>query len=117
MNFILGNGDPWWKLTKRFERALERASDDLKFEHGRTLELGSPVIVSVESGDHVRVPVLLRGGTREFPVCYVDISEVTVDGRRLRLLADRALALARAAMNATPHDAYTSGRETSFSYP
>jgi len=117
MNFILGNGDRWWKLAKRFDAALSRVSGELELEHGRTLALGSPVIISAESGDHVRAPILLRGGPREFPVCYVDITEVTVDGRRLKLLADRALALARAAMSASPHEAYTSGNQISYIYP
>lgn len=117
MNFIVGNGDQWWKLTKRIDGALERVSDDLNSEHGRTLSLGSPVIISAESGDHVRAPIIMRGGPREFPVCYVEITEVTADGRRLKALAERALSLARAAMSATPHEAYTSGKATTFTYP
>ena len=117
MNLILGNGDEWWKLAKRFEGALDRVSQDLKLEYDRTLGLGSPVIISHESGDHVRVPVILRSGPREFPVCYVEITDGAVDSRRLKLIADRALALARAAMSATPHEAYTRAEATSFTYP
>jgi hypothetical protein len=117
MNFVVGNGDKWWRFTKRVESALDRASDDLYREQGRRLNLGSPVIVEDESGDHVRAPIILRGGPREFPVCYVDFTEMSADGRRLRALADRALALARAAMSVPPSEARAAGKETTFSYP
>lgn len=117
MNFIGGRGDVWWTLSKQFERALARVSDDLSRKYGRRLSLGSPVLVSQRDGDHVRAPVLLRGGPREFPVAYVDIADVSVNKRRIKAIATRSALLAQAALAASPHEAYLAGSETLLSYP
>jgi hypothetical protein len=96
MSFVGGYADDWWKLSRRFERALQSASNRIDSDGIRRIGLGSPVLIGRQAGDVMRVPVILRGGKRELPVGYLVIESTRVDGRRIDALASHFEQQARA---------------------
>jgi len=114
MNFVGGYADEWWKLSRRFERALQAASNRIDPDGGRRLKLGSPVLVGRPNGDVMRMPVVLTGGQRELPVGYLVVENVRVDGSRVNALVQRFEDQARAAI-AGPVDFAT--RLNELTYP
>jgi hypothetical protein len=98
MDFIGGTGDQWWKLSARIDKALRDASQRLDPDGKRSIALGSPVLLGAPDGDQIRVPVILRGGAREFPIAYLRIERTGVDRGRIDALARRLEALARPAL-------------------
>ncbi|MGI8554353.1 MAG: hypothetical protein ACR2PL_26740 [Dehalococcoidia bacterium] len=114
MNYVGGYDDKWWKLEKRLERALDRISDDLSAKHGRRLTLESPVLIPGVQGEQIRAPIVLRGGPKEFPVAYLHISDVKVNGKRADAVAAKAAELARAAIEGTSS---APGKDVIINYP
>jgi hypothetical protein len=114
VNFVGGYADEWWKLSRRFERALSAASGRLDPDGRQNLRLGSPVLLGRPTGDVMRMPVILRGGPRELPVGYLVVEDTRVDGGRISALADHFESLARAALTGTV-DAAT--RQLELAYP
>lgn len=99
MNFVGGYADQWWKLSRRFERALRSASNRLDPDGGRRLKLGSPVLIGRPAGDVMRMPVVLLGGERELPVGYLVIEDTRIDNGRIDAMAKRFEDRARAAID------------------
>ncbi len=98
MDFVGGYADEWWKLRRRFERALQGASDRIDPDGQRNLSLGSPVLIGRPNGDVTRVPVILRGGPRELPIGYLVLENTRVDGARINALVQRLETQARLAL-------------------
>jgi hypothetical protein len=87
------NEEPWDRFSHRMNRALDSASVELKNRHQRRLQLGSPVKMPGEAADVIRVPIEMRGGTREYAVAYLDINDLrgNPDQRRLETIAREAV--------------------------
>jgi hypothetical protein len=113
MNFIGGSGAEWWKLSRRLNDALDRVSDPLRDRSAHSLSLGSPVLVGQRSGDLIRVPIILRGGTREGPVAYLHVTKVQTDKKRIDAIAEKAAEIAQAAL---ANDGSASGQEVIITY-
>jgi hypothetical protein len=96
MDFVGGYADDWWKLSRTFDSALHSASGRLDSDGKRRLRLGSPVLIGRPTGDVMRMPVILSGGKREFPVGYVTVEDTRIDKGRIALLVQRFEARARA---------------------
>lgn len=105
MNLVGGSGDNWWKLSKRFDDALDRVSDEFRERDGRFLSLGSPVLIGERAGDLVRVPIILRGGPRELPVAYLHVEMLQADKARIKAIAEKAAELAHVTINSTGNPA------------
>jgi hypothetical protein len=114
VDFIGGNAGQWWKLAARLDSALREASQRLDASGGRSLKLGSPVLIGTPGGDVIRVPVILKGGGREVPVTYLRIENVGVDRGRIAALTRRIESMAAA----MPADAPAGvGTQTEIVYP
>jgi hypothetical protein len=104
MDFVGGYTDDWWKFQRKLDSALRSASERLDSDGKRRLRLGSPVLIGVPTGDVMRMPVILSGGKREFPVGYVMVEDTRIDKGRMASLSQRFEARARAVID--------EGRET-----
>jgi hypothetical protein len=87
--------EPWDRFSTKVNRALESASLELRARYQRHLRLGSPVKISEDQGDMIRVPIEVRGGTRQYAVAYLEVHNLRgqPDERRIEAIArDAALA-------------------------
>ena len=95
MDFVVGNADQWWKLNRAFERALNSASNQIDSDGKWRLKLGSAVLIGRATGDVMRMPVILQGGSRELPVGYLLVEDTRIDRGRIKALVQRFEARAR----------------------
>jgi hypothetical protein len=98
MDFVGGYADEWWKFSRKLENTLRSASGRLDPDGKRRLRLGSPVLIGRPAGDVMRVPVILSGGRREFPVGYLVIEDTDFDKGRVAALVQKFEERARASI-------------------
>jgi|GEM_PF-2138552 len=89
---------PWDRFTAYFSRLLRSESGDFTRRHQRTVALGSAVKITDAGSDTIRVPVEVRGGTREYAVAYLHIRHLAdkLDRARLQSLVEEAVRVADA---------------------
>jgi hypothetical protein len=86
LDFVGGNADQWWKLSRALEGALNSASDQIDSDGKWRLKLGSAVLIGRATGDVMRMPVILQGGRRELPVGYLLVESTRIDRGRIKSL-------------------------------